>query len=164
MNPLRKLFKLLLVFNIIALVASFSLEHYLDLTLCKLCYYQRYIFAAISAILIIAIIAKFFQNIAAVIIILLYLANSTISLTQVLAEEGLINKSTLCTGLIPKEAVDLEAFKSQILSNDFTPCDIEPKRFFGASLAGYSFVASTAMLIMTLVVVLSLFLFRYKGD
>ncbi|MCE2992112.1 MAG: disulfide bond formation protein B [Candidatus Jidaibacter sp.] len=164
MNPLRKLFKLLLVFNAIVLIVSFSLEHYLDLTLCKLCYYQRYIFAATSAIAIIAIIARFFQNFAAVAIILLYLTNSTIALTQILAEEGFLKKTTLCAGLIPKESISLEAFKEEILNNDFTPCDIEPRRLFGVSLAGYSFIASTSMLTISLVVVLSLFLFRYKGD
>lgn len=160
----KQYFKLVITFNAIVVAIAYGLEYFLNLSLCQICHYQRYIFIVIIVIALIAVFAKFTHKIAAVLIVLLFFANSSIALTQVLMEEGYIAPSVACTGLIPTGVVDLELFKAKILNNDFVPCDAAEVRFLNISLAGFSFIASTAMFFFGLVFVSILLLFRYKNE
>jgi disulfide bond formation protein DsbB len=160
----KKFFEVTAVFNILALVVVFLLERLLNLGVCELCYYQRAIFVAIIVISIVAIFIKIIHKFAGVLVVLLFLANSGIALTQVLMEEGFIRPSEACTGLIPSGTSDLETFKTIILNNGYMPCDTAAFKFIGISLAGYSFIASTSLFLFGVFFVGIFIFFRYKSE
>lgn len=158
----KQFFQFIIGFNIIALTSALGLEYFLDLSLCELCYYQRYLFIAATITAIIGVFIKPTRSIATILILLFYLSIAGIALSQVLMEEGYISPPRACTGLIPSGVTDLEVFKSKILDNNFVPCNSAEVRLLNISLAGFSFIAAASMFFFSAVFVATLVLFRYK--
>ncbi len=163
-NYFKQFFKLVIAFNILLVAIAYLIEYSLDLNLCQLCHYQRYVYIIAIIIAIIGLLAQFTRKIAGILIVVMYLGNAVMAMTQVLMEEGYIAPSAACTGLIPSGVDDLESFKAKILSNDYVPCNIGEVRFLRISLAGFSFIASAAMFFFCGIFLSVLLFFRYHSE
>lgn len=143
---------------LIALIASlgtlatvFVAQYGFGLKPCVLCVYQRWPYAAIIAL---AILAYFLRGKIADVyfkgaIALSFAVTAGIGAFHVGVEKGWWEGSAECTA-DTSNAVSLADLKAQILSAPLIKCDEVAWELFGISMAGYNFLFASGMVLLML--------------
>ena len=145
----KMLLKLILVFNIFAILAAYFIEYALGHQPCNLCLFERvpYIFSII--IISICLITHKFEKITLIILSLIFFAATLLSFYHFGIEQGFIEESLVCDLNGPNNELSREALLNQLKEMPISCKDVTFK-IFGLSLATINiFISLTLSVIMT---------------
>tara|TARA_B110001450_G_scaffold82963_1_gene78903 strand:- start:60 stop:545 length:486 start_codon:yes stop_codon:yes gene_type:complete len=144
----KMLLKLILVFNIFAILAAYFIEYALGHQPCNLCLFERvpYIFSII--IISICLITHKFEKITLIILSLIFFAATLLSFYHFGIEQGFIEESLVCDLNGPNNELSREALLNQLKEMPISCKDVTFK-IFGLSLATINiFISLTLSVIM----------------
>jgi len=139
-----------------AVVGSALLFQYVGgLVPCELCLYERwpYYAALVLAVIVLAIGRRTASMALLWLCVVLFLGGAVLGLYHVGIEQHLITGPTACSGEIPKglSPADLAA---RLMAREPVLCDDIQWSLFGISLAGFNFLASLGIAIMSILALL----------
>ena len=113
---------------------------------CKLCMYQRYVYASISAWSIIIFKTKKHDNsLSFVVLFALILLQLSISLFHFGVENQWFEYTGGCSSNLSKNIFNIQDLEAVLLSNDLIFCDI-PEIIFGVSMSAWNLLYSIMVL------------------
>ena len=130
---------------------------------CKLCYYQRWSYIALTAICAIGYYSSKFAKHAMVLTFLTLLFGTGTAFTHMAVELGWLELTLSCTSNFSGQIDSIEQFKNLISDKEIVPCDMPRYKFFGITLAGWNFIYSSVILMFASIVIFS-FLPRVKHE
>ncbi len=135
---------------IAALASVYIAEFGFGILPCKMCYYQRWVYIAILAVCMFALHPKFPKEWGVKIIIALLFVSMCVSITHLGVENGWVQLDLSCTGNLHSKTDDIEEFKAMIMAKDDIPCDVVSFSFLGLTLAGWNFIYSSLLFMLSL--------------
>ena len=140
-NSKNLFIKFIFLVSIIALVSAFFIEYILDHQPCNLCILERipYLLAVIVVLLNYRFVK--FKKFFILLLIIIFLAGTTVSLYHLSIEQGFIQESLVCdlkngSNLLSKEEI-LEQLQEKSVS-----CKDVTFKIFGLSLTSYNILIS----------------------
>ena len=135
------LLKLILAFNIFAILAAYFIQYALGHQPCNLCLIERvpYIFSII--IIPICLFTKKFEKITLIILSLTFFTAALLSFYHFGIEQGFIKESLVCDLNSPNNELSREALLNQLKEMPITCKDVTFK-VFGLSLATFNIFIS----------------------
>ena len=141
-----------LVVVFLAVLSSYILEFIFQLTPCRICLYQRYLWLILFLLLLIS--QKFFKK-----FVLLKISLISINITFLLLlglyhsgiELGLFNNVISCSSERGLKANTIEELDQIIRTSENNDCSFVRNRYLGLSLANISFLISFILLIFNLI-------------
>ena len=137
----KMLLKLILVFNIFAILAAYFIEYALGHQPCNLCLIERvpYIFSII--IISICLFNQKFEKISLIILSLTFFTSALLSFYHFGIEQGFIKESLVCNLNSPNNELSKEALLNQLKEIPISCKDVTFK-VFGLSLATFNIFIS----------------------
>ncbi|WP_169567068.1 disulfide bond formation protein B [Sneathiella limimaris] len=140
-----------LLVSVLTLGAVFVAQYGFDLQPCVLCVYQRWPYAAVIAICLLAVLLKnqiaqiWFKLLAAI----AFATTAGIAAFHVGVEQKWWKGTSSCSAdSIPVKS--LAELKAQIMAAPITKCDEIAWEMFGISMAGYNFLLAVVMVVFML--------------
>lgn len=133
-----------------ALASVYIAEYVFGILPCKLCYYQRWIFVGILFLCMSALHSKFPKELGVKIATILLFVSICVSITHLGVENGWWKLDLSCTGNLHSKTDDIEEFKNMIMAKDNIPCDVVSFSFMGLTLAGWNFIYSSLLFMLSL--------------
>jgi disulfide bond formation protein DsbB len=144
------LLALIIVAAVGALVTAKIAEIYFHLPPCKLCTYQRMLYAALIIVSSVFFINRYYLFKIGVIILIL-VASVSIAFYHVGVEKKWFHYESSCTASFSK-AKSFEEYKNMLEGKDVVSCDQSFFHFLGISIAGWNMIYSSLLLLITLVI------------
>ena len=128
-----------------SVITAWIAEYIFGLHPCTLCYYQRYEYMSIIALLSLQlfILPHRFLKISLTIVALIFLATALTAAYQVAVENHWVTAPNICKG--SNEADSFEEFRETLMGKSATACDQVQWALFGISMAGYNFILSLGL-------------------
>ena len=148
-NNKNLLIKLILLISIIALISAFFIEFILGHQPCNLCVLERIpYFLAVIVVLLNYRFVKF-KKFFILLLIIIFLAGTTLSLYHLSIEQGFIQESLVCdlkngSNLLSKEEILKQLQEKKVSCKDVT------FKIFGLSLTSYNILLSLLITICTI--------------
>lgn len=132
--------------------SSFFLQFIYNLTPCKLCLYQRYLWISLLIFCILSLFKSFKNNrLIKYIILLVTLFICVLSLYQSGIELGIITNIITCSQISGLDAVTIEELDSLIRTSKNNDCSFPKFFLFGLTLSNLSFIFSFILFILSLI-------------
>ena len=148
--------------SVAALSAAYISQYGFGLDPCALCFYQRkpYFINILLGLVAFALAPKREKTAKAVLwlAVLSFLAGSAIAAFHVGVEQHWWKGLESCSNYALPEKASPEELKKFITSRDIASCEVPAFVLFGVSMAGYNFLLSTALAVLT-----AYFLLRKKN-
>ncbi len=150
---LKNYFKLNILIVTITVVSSFFLEYILELSPCRICLYQRYLWLLLlSTLIYFLFFLKKFKTLSIFIISFILLILVILSIYHSGIEFGLFSNIITCTSNSGLDANSIEQLDKIIRQTENTSCSFPKFRLIGLSLANMSLLLSFILLIFNLII------------
>ena len=156
-------FKIVIFSIIVLLMMAYFVEYHYQVPPCKFCMYQRTLYFITLIICVLGVMLPKLEDFFAVIANIFLLVIMSVAFTQVLVEYGFIAHLFNCETIVTSEAMSVAEYKSKILGAELISCD-RPFTIMATSLAGYSFIFSTAAFIFMLMLNITHLGFRHDPE
>jgi disulfide bond formation protein DsbB len=145
----KTLLKLVLIFNIFAILVAYFIQYTLGHQPCNLCLIERvpYIFSII--IISICLFTKKFEKITLIILSLTFFTAALLSFYHFGIEQGFIKESLVCDLNNPNNELSKEALLNQLKEMPISCKDVTFK-VFGLSLATFNILISLILSVITM--------------
>ena len=144
----KKIFNLILLFSIFALIAAYFIQYVLKHQPCNLCLIERipYIFSII--IISICLITGKFEKLSLIILSLIFYSATLIAFYHLSIEQGFIKESLACDLNNKSSNLSKEALLNQLKEVSVSCKDVTFK-IFGLSLASFNIFISLILGVIT---------------
>ena len=144
----KRIFNLILLFSIFALIAAYFIQYVLKHQPCTLCLIERipYIFSII--IISICLFTKKFEKVSLIILSLIFFSAMLIAFYHVGIEQGFIKESLVCDLNNESNNLSKEALLSQLKEMPVSCKDVT-FRIFGLSLATFNIFITLILGVIT---------------
>jgi len=139
-----------LIISTVSVATSFFFEYYYNLTPCKICLIQRYMWILISVSSFIALFRVASKKIISLITLIAYFLLSLIALYHTAIELGFISNIFSCTTTSGLEATSVEQLSDIIMNTENNDCAFPKFSFLGITFSNLSFITSTILLFLNL--------------
>jgi len=147
------LFQMIFWTVLVTILFTLILQYGFTLYPCTLCIYERLIYGISLLIALLGFFSttypykRFFWGL----LLLSFLSNSGVSIYHVLVEQKIVSAPPACKmGMLFPFFQSAESIRAHLLSpTQFVPCDADPPRFFGLSLATYNVILSCGWFLYT---------------
>tara|TARA_Y100000590_G_scaffold112504_2_gene128331 strand:- start:296 stop:781 length:486 start_codon:yes stop_codon:yes gene_type:complete len=130
----NKLFYIILIFSVFALIFAYIVEYVLGHKPCNLCLYERIPYFLSILIIVSNLIIKKFERITIFLLFLIFLFSTCISFYHFGIEQGFIKESLVCDANIENLNLSKESLLKE-LEKKIVSCKDVTFRIFGLSLA-----------------------------
>jgi disulfide bond formation protein DsbB len=133
----KKIFSLILLFSVFALISAYFIQYVLKHQPCNLCLIERipYVFSII--VILICLFTKKFEKLSLIILSLIFFSATLIAFYHFGIEQGFINESLVCDLSDESKNLSKEALLNQ-LKEESISCKDVTFRIFGLSLATFN--------------------------
>jgi len=144
----KKIFSLILLFSVFALISAFFIQYVLKHQPCNLCLIERipYVFSII--VILICLFTKKFEKLSLIILSLIFFSATLISFYHFGIEQGFINESLVCDLSDESNNLSKEALLNQ-LKEESISCKDVTFRIFGLSLATFNIFITLILGVIT---------------
>ena len=150
----KKIFSLILLFSVFALISAYFIQYVLKHQPCNLCLIERipYVFSII--VILICLFTKKFEKLSLIILSLIFFSATLIAFYHFGIEQGFINESLVCDLSDESKNLSKEALLNQ-LKEESISCKDVTFRIFGLSLATLNIFISLILSAITIKLFLS---------
>lgn len=153
-NNFRLLHVGIIVASIIALLAAYYVEYFLDVTPCPLCVYQRFPYLSLIKISLTGVLIRQVSKYSLFFLTLTLFGASLLASYHIAVERHFIEPSKLCSTRISIPAkFTVSEFKNMLYNQPSTSCDSVPIKIFGLSMAECNLLVNLALLAIVLSVI-----------
>ena len=144
----KKIFSLILLFSVFALISAFFIQYVLKHQPCNLCLIERipYVFSII--VILICLFTKKFEKLSLIILSLIFFSATLISFYHFGIEQGFINESLVCDLSDESNNLSKEALLNQLKEESISCKDVSFK-IFGLSLATFNIFITLILGVIT---------------
>ena len=144
----KKIFSLILLFSVFALISAFFIQYVLKHQPCNLCLIERipYVFSII--VILICLFTKKFEKLSLIILSLIFFSATLIAFYHFGIEQGFINESLVCDLSDESNNLSKEALLNQ-LKEESISCKDVTFRIFGLSLATFNIFITLILGVIT---------------
>ena len=139
-----------LIISTLSVATSFFFEYYYNLTPCKICLIQRYMWILISVFSFIALFRVGSKKIISLTTLIAYFLLLLIALYHTAIELGFISNIFSCTTTSGLEATSVEQLSDIIMNTENNDCAFPKFSFLGITFSNLSFITSTILLFLNL--------------
>ena len=144
----KKIFSLILLFSVFALISAFFIQYVLKHQPCNLCLIERipYVFSII--VILICLFTKKFEKLSLIILSLIFFSATLISFYHFGIEQGFVKESLVCNLNIESNNLSKEALLNQLKTMPVSCKDVTFK-IFGLSLATFNIFITLILGVIT---------------
>ena len=150
----KKIFSLILLFSVFALISAFFIQYVLKHQPCNLCLIERipYVFSII--VILICLFTKKFEKLSLIILSLIFFSATLIAFYHFGIEQGFIKESLVCDLNNESNNLSKEALLNELKTMPVSCKDVTFK-IFGLSLATFNIFISLILSAITMKLFLS---------
>jgi disulfide bond formation protein DsbB len=139
-----RLFVWIMLIGIAVFASAYVMENYFGVLSCKLCVYERLVFAVGGGIAFVSLIilTPRLQSMAVSLIGITFLFGGCLALYHVAIQQHLVDLPTFCNTMDFGAMNNVQALKEALLQTPFVRCDQVNWSFMGLSLAAYNAILS----------------------
>ena len=150
----KKIFNLILLFSIFALIAAYFIQYVLKHQPCNLCLIERIPYILSIIVISICLLTKRFEKLSLIILSLIFFSAALVAFYHFGIEQGFIKESLVCDLNNESNVLSKEALLNQLKKMPISCKDVTFK-IFGLSLATFNIFISLILSVITMKLFLS---------